>query len=206
MTRHDGAGGDKSPQPSLGIGDRAGEGLCRGRVAVAWNQQHPPRPHLSSVPAVTCPHRGDAAPPGVVTAQHRGHRAGTGSGEKRDNPRQTPLPGPCYGQEKQAGEGRAAQHPLFPLQITTGIFVKEKDLSKLEKDITNIFKKPQLGQHLPVQSPPTLPSFPSGKARLCSQSCPCHQAFGDKGTVTGSWGAQSKQSTSHGRLLSSHLQ
>lgn len=109
VTRHDGAGGDKPPQPSLGSGDRAGEGLCSGLGAVAWNQQRPPCPRCRLSPpwGQSAPCCGDSAGQGT-------QRAGTSSGDKRDNPRPTPLPRPCYGQKKEAGKGRAAQHPPFP--------------------------------------------------------------------------------------------
>lgn len=95
---------------------------------------------------------------------------------------------------RRQGKKKQLSTPLFPLQLATGIFVKEEDLSKLEKDTTNILKKAQLGKHLAVQIPPPSLHCPSagkrhgmsgrGRGRLCSQSCPCHQAFGDKGTVT----------------------
>lgn len=85
VTRHDGAGGDKPPQPSLGSGDRAGEGLCSGLGAVAWNQQRPPCPRCRLSPpwGQSAPCCGDSAGQGT-------QRAGTSSGDKRDNPRPTP--------------------------------------------------------------------------------------------------------------------
>lgn len=108
VTRHDGGGGDKSPQPSLGSGDRAGEGLpCMEPAASSTSpSEQCPRCHLSPPWGRSAPWCGDSAGQGT-------QKVGTSSGDKGDNPRQTPLPGPCYGQEKEAGEGRAAQHPPF---------------------------------------------------------------------------------------------
>lgn len=39
---------------------------------------------------------------------------------------------------RRQGKGEQLSTPLFPLQVATGTFVKEEDLSKLEKDTTNI--------------------------------------------------------------------
>lgn len=146
-----------------------------------------PRCHLSPLRGRSAPWCGDSAGQGT-------QRAGTGRGDKSDNPRQTPCQGLAMAKGRRQGKGEQLSTTLFPLQIATGTFVKEEDLSKLEKDTTNILKKPQLGKHLPVQTPPPSTHCPStgkghgmsgrGKGRLCFQSCPCHPAFGDKGTVT----------------------
>lgn len=161
MTRHDGAGGEKSPQPSLGSGDRAGEGLCREPVAVAWNQQCPPCPHPSSVPAVTCPHRGDAAPSGVVTARDRGHgERGQAAGTRGTTLDRSLCQGLAMAKGRRQGKGEQLSTLLFPLQVATRTFVKEEDLSKLEKDTTNIKKKAPAGEASTSSHPPALPSLP----------------------------------------------
>lgn len=61
---------------------------------------------------------------------------------------------------RRQGKGEQLSIPLFPLQIATGTFVKEENLSKLENDITNIKKKAPAGKTSTSSNPSTLPSLP----------------------------------------------
>lgn len=83
-----------------------GRGMEPAVSSMSPSEQRP-RCHLSPPWGRSALWCGDSAGQGT-------RRAGTSSRDKGDNSRQTPLPGPCHGQGKEAGEGRAAQHPPFP--------------------------------------------------------------------------------------------
>lgn len=135
--------GTNPHSPPWAVGTGQGKGSARG-----WGPWRGTSSVLH-VPAVACPHRGDRAPPAVVTAQDRGHRERGQAAATRGTILDRPLcQGLAMAKRRRQGKREQLSIPLFPLQIATGTFVKEENLSKLENDITNIKKKAPTGKNI----------------------------------------------------------
>lgn len=106
-----------------------------------------PRCHLSPPWGRSAPCCGDSAGQGT-------RRAGTGMGTRGTTLDRPLCQGLAMARGRRQGKGEQLSTPLLLLQIATGTFVKEDDLSKLEKDTTNIRKKAPAGETSTSTHPP----------------------------------------------------